>query len=252
MASETRIITARRAYEFRPDQLRLSAISIPRIQNYIRQHFNFELAALGTPQQTFGEVPATMPPGVVFNFGTVPADNDDLGESVMIRFLHFEARRIVVDIAAPSAAIDIVFKQLMGLFAGARTPDGTPIIGEPDRIRDYSEITRHVPHSPEALISSDLRDIISSALPRGGDVGIRILVPSLRVAQVAPNQEYAGSGIMPPDPDAFVYELRGGTQPSEQVYFSAAPLATDAHLIYLDRLEATFAARVARPIEPKP
>jgi hypothetical protein len=219
------------------------------MQDYIRQHFSFQLAALGTPQQTFGEVPATMPPGVVCNFGTVPSEDNELGESAMIRFLHFEARRIVVDVAAPSGAIDIVFKHLMGMFAGARTPDGTPIIGEPDRIRDYSEITRQAPYGPEALISSHLRDTISGALPGIGDAGTRILVPSIRVAQVAPDQDYAGSGIMPPDPDAFVYELRSGTQPGEQVYFSAAPLASDAHLEYLERLEATFAAQVARRIE---
>jgi len=246
--SDTRIITARRAYEFRQDQIRLSAISVPAMQDYIRQHFNFQLVALGTPQPTFGDVPVTLPPGIVFNFGTVPAGKDGVAEPTMIRFLHFEARRIVIDVAAPSSAIDTIFAHLTSMLSSARTPDGTPIIGTPDHIRDYSEITRHTPYKAEVLIPPELREVVSHTLGMDADSGRSILAPSMRIVSVAPDREYAGSGVMPPDLSSFVYELRSGTRPDEQVYFSAAPLATDAHLQYIEHLEAIFAAPVAQRV----
>ena len=60
---------------------------------------------------------------------------------------------------------------------------------------------------------------------------------------VQPREEYAGSVAIPPDYRMLAYELRAGARPHEQQYFSAAPLATEAHLAYLNDLQTVLAAQ---------
>jgi len=54
--------------------------------DHIQQLFQFQLATIGSPLPTFGDVPATFPPGVVFDHGVALSPGDRM---VPIRLLHF-------------------------------------------------------------------------------------------------------------------------------------------------------------------
>ena len=96
MLEQVKLLASRRAYEFRPDDLRLSTLSIKPVQEQIQRLFQFQTAVMGSPMPTFGEVPATYPPGFVFNMGTWIAEDKQI---IPIRLLHFEQRQIVIDVA---------------------------------------------------------------------------------------------------------------------------------------------------------
>jgi len=236
MADNTKILSSRRSYEYRQDELRLTFLATPAVQQYISQAFNFQMVQVGTPMQTFGSVPATLPPGVVFNLGTVLFPE---GMATPIRFLHLEPRRVVIDVAGPSSVIDAIFAQLTGMLATIPTPDGSSVMGHPERVRDYSEITRPASYLPHVLLAPPLRDIIKNASGASDDAGT-LLVPSVRALMLESDDEYPGSATVPTDLRHFVYELRHTTHPQDRVYFSAAPLNTNAHLEYLDRLQAAI------------
>src|SRR5437764_371982 len=106
MLEQVKIITGRRAYEFRPDDLRLSLLSTKIVQEQIQQLFQFQTSAMGTPAPMFGDVPVTYPPGFVFDVGVWLSPDEQL---VPIQFLHFEQRRIVIDVAGSSIAIPHIF-----------------------------------------------------------------------------------------------------------------------------------------------
>src|SRR5947209_17139766 len=128
MPENVTFLTGRRSYEFGPDDLRLSTISIKPIQQAIQELFQFQSAVIGTPMQTFGEVHLTIPPGLVFDTGMWKSPE---GKFVSIRFLHFESRRIVIDVAGPSVALTPIFAQIRHLLAGIETVDASPLIGKP-------------------------------------------------------------------------------------------------------------------------
>ncbi len=138
MPEQVKVLASRRAYEFSPDSLRLTMLSVQVVQQQIQQLFGFQSVAIGSPIPTFGEVPATYPPGVVFNLGVWIHQEEHI---VPIRFLHFEQNRIVIDIAGPTAAIDEIAERLFHFLSGLRSPDGSPVVGGPERILNYSEIT---------------------------------------------------------------------------------------------------------------
>jgi len=230
------IPTAQRIYEFRPEGLRLSLMTMAHVHQAISAAFNFQAAQIGTPGPVAGPVPLTIPPGLVFNFGSTRPIN---GVPTPIRFLHIEARRIVFNVAGPSSAIDVAFEQLLATVAPFPSPDGSPVIDVPERVRDYSEITRPAVYHPEALISAQLRDLIQPALQEAYPQTTLELAPSIRVTMVSPEAEYeglpqTGTGII------FSYEPRAGSHLADQIYFSAASLPTDAHLALRDRVEAAL------------
>ncbi len=87
MLEQVKILTSRRAYEFEADAIRLSMVSIQPIQQQIQQLFRFQSSVIGSPMATFGVVPLTYPPGIVFNLGAWVHQEKYI---VPIRFLHFE------------------------------------------------------------------------------------------------------------------------------------------------------------------
>jgi hypothetical protein len=240
MNDSVKILSARRAYEFKQDDLRLTILTTPAVQQYISQAFGFQMAQTATPMQTFGPVPQTLPPGAVFNFGTIPFPE---GAATPIRYLHFEPRRVVIDVAGPSSAIDAMFAQLATMLEGVSTPDGSPVMGTPERVLNYSEITHPAPFNPSVLLAPPARDVVQDALDSSelnSSNGLMI-VPSIHVGVIRASEEFHGSASIPPDLRNFVYEIRSGTRPQDRVYFSAAPLTTDAHLSYLGKVEAVMA-----------
>src|SRR6266481_2653164 len=107
MLEQIKILSSRRAYEFQQDDLRLSVVSARPVQQQFQELFRLQTSAMGSPSPTFGEVPATYPPGFVFDMGIWISPGEQL---VPIRFLHFEQYRIVIDVAGTSDALTPIFE----------------------------------------------------------------------------------------------------------------------------------------------
>lgn len=236
MPEQVKILTSRRAYEFKIDDLRLSTLSIQTIQQEIQKLFNFQSSTIGTPMPTFGAVSPTFPPGIVFNIGVWIHQEKQI---VPIRFIHFEQKRIVIDVAGPTTAIDGIAERLFQFLSGLQAADGSPAVGEPEYILDYSEITAQFPLSLDAIFSKPLRRLLSKTMNLEiGNKSMR-MIPTIAV-QAFPTDEVLPEVPSPNDPHAFTFALRSGRQPDERIYFSGAPLASEAHLAYLDELEAAL------------
>lgn len=236
MPEEIKIVASRRAYEFRPDDLRLSALCIKPVQEQIQNLFQFQSALMGTPIATFGEVPATYPPGLVFNMGMLLTPNEQL---VPIRLLHFEQRRVVIDVAGTSSALTPIFERLRQFLADLHTPDGSPVIGEPEQVLDYSVITAQFSFSLDAMFASPLRKLFAKVNSTTGS-SEELALSSTFVMQTNPVGQEIARVASPEDSFAFTFAPRAGTKPEEHIYLSSAPLDSDAHLSYLNELEASL------------
>src|SRR6266566_6090498 len=236
MLEKVKILTSRRAYEFSPDALRLSSVSIQPVQQQIQQLFRFQSSVIGTPMQTFGEVPTTFPPGIVFNLGAWIHQEEHI---VPIRFLHFEQNRIIIDVAGPTAAIDGIADRLFHYLSGLQAADGSPVVGEPERVLDYSEITAQFLYPLDVIFSKPLRRLLSKTMSIGISNKSKMMIPTVAI-QVFPTDEVLPAVPSANDPHAFTLALRSGTRPEEHIYYSGAPLDTEAHLSYLNELEATL------------
>jgi hypothetical protein len=225
-------LTARRAYEFRPDDLRLSVLSVAQVHQQIQQFFTFQIGAVGAPQQTFGTVPRTMPPGVVLDFGTTQTPGN---VPIPMRFMHFEPRRIVIDVAGPSSAIDWTYEQLLRILAEVESADDLPIVGEPETVRDYSEIVAHFDFDFEDLVSGPLLDLARETFDESG----RSVMPlNLKFRAVAPDEEAdPGKIAMGAFSQGNALELRAGTRPQDRTFYSVAEMPTDRHLAWLEVLD---------------
>jgi hypothetical protein len=236
MLEQVKILSSRRAYEFRPDDLRLTMLSIKPVQEQIQQLFHFQLATMGTPIATFGDVPLTYPPGFVFNMGSWLSPDR---QPVPIRFLHFEQRRIVIDVSGSSSAIDAIFEQLQHFLSELQAPDRSPVIGEPERILDYSEITARFQFSLDAFFVPPLRKLFTRATGASARSKGLVLVPTV-VIKAHPHEQELPAIVAPNDFQSFTFALRGGTRPEEKIYCSSAPLDSEAHLAYLTELDAAL------------
>jgi len=116
---------------------------------------------MGSPMATFGEVPATYPPGFVFDMGVWISEDKQI---IPIRFLHFEQRRIVIDVAGPSSAITAMYEQLRHFLSGLQAPDGSPIVGEPERVLDHTTISAQFPFAIEAMFAPPLRKLLARVI----------------------------------------------------------------------------------------
>jgi hypothetical protein len=232
MLEQIKILSSRRAYEFGPDALRLSSICLQPVQLQIQQLFNFQSSVIGSPMPMFGEVPPTYPPGIVFNMGAWLHQQEYV---VPIRLLHFEPNRIVIDSPGPSEAIDGIADRLFHFLLSLRAADGTPVIGEPVRVLDYSEITVQLPYPLDAIFSRPLRRLFSKTV--GIAVGDKsmMLVPSV-VVQISPTDGVISALPSARDPHGITFALREGTRPNEHILLSGAPIRSEAHLVYLDEL----------------
>jgi len=238
MPEKVKVLTSRRAFEFQPDDLRLSLLSIKPVQEQIQKLFQFQVALMATPMQTFGEVPPIYPPGLVFDMGVWLSPEQQL---IPIRFLHFEQNRIVIDVAGPSTALIGIFEQLQHFLSQLRAPDGTPAVGKPERVLDYSEITAHFPFLLKDFFASPLRKLFSSLTGESDQSKDLVIVPTFVVQSHTGNQ-ILSSAYNPKEPRAFTFALREGTQPAERIYFSGAPLDSEAHLSYLNQLEEVLSS----------
>jgi hypothetical protein len=236
MLEQVKLLTSRRAYEFRPDDLRLSTLSIKPVQEQITQLFQFQTALMAQPMATFGEVPATYPPGFVFDMGVWVSSEKQI---IPIRLLHFEQRRIVIDVAGPSSAITAIFEQLRQFLSELQASDGSPIVGEPERILDYTVISAQFSFALEAMLAPPLRKLFTRVSNVNASRRESALASTI-VTQIHPTGQVLAKVAAPEDSNAFTFGPRVGTRPDEHIYLSSAPLDSDAHLTYLSELEAAL------------
>lgn len=232
MPDRVRIISARRAYEFGRDELRLTMLSSPEVRQKIQRQFGFEVAQLGTPAPTFGPVPNSLPPGLVFDVGAARLPKQPT--ILPVRFLHVEAFRIVIDVVGPSSSIDLVFEQIQEIVSEFAMPDGSPIIDAPSKVLDYSEISAHFNFEFDALINkAGLRRMQNLFGDQKTSVPLQPMSVEFRTEERS-GEESASS---------YRLEVRGGTNPGDRIYFSAADIGTDQHLALLDALEKDLSGR---------
>lgn len=232
MASDLKLITSRRAYEFRMDELRLSLLCTPQVQEQIGRAFAFQAGGLGTPPPTFGPIQATVPPGLIYNFGSWQGPNES---PTPVRFIHFEQRRIVIDIAGPSSVIDSIFQALRELVKDLAIADGSPVIGEVERTLDYSEFSGRFSFDLNELLAPKAQSSLRRAMNLGQqDVDSMIVLPSITMSTHRADEEFSGAV---PESKQLMLAVRAGTRPEDGVGFSGAPLVSEAHHQYLTELE---------------
>jgi hypothetical protein len=228
------ILSARRAYDFHVDDIRLSLLSNRAVIQHIQDAFAFEVAAAAEPPETFGPVQDTMPPGLVFHLGLAPFPS---GSATPVRYIHIEAQRIVIDISGSSDIIDSTFAMLMELIGTIETSEGDPAVGTPYGIRDYSDIRFRGAFHSGALAPPGVLEALASSMSNQRAEPSE-LIPSMLIRLSPPGEPYLGGGT--PTFDSLRLENRAGTTPEENIYVSAAPLRTQNHLSFLERIEALF------------
>src|SRR3989442_6752141 len=216
MLEHVKLLSSRRAYEFRPDDLRLSTLSIKPVQEQIQRLFQFQTAAMGSPMPTFGEVPTTYPPGFVFNMGMWISEDKQI---IPIRLLHFEQRRIVIDVAGPSSAITAIYEHLRRFLAELRAPDGSPIVGEPERVLDHTVISAQFPFSMDAIFARPLHQLFARALNANASSEELALTSTIVIQKHPTGQEIARLANSE-DSHAITFGPRIGTKPEEHIYLS--------------------------------
>lgn len=238
-----KLISSRRAYEFRMDDLRLTILSLSAVQESVKTLFGFGGVEIGSPTPTFGPVQPTLPPGLVFHTGAWISPEKQL---VPIRMMNFEPRRIVIDVAGPSWAIDPIYALLRANLQPLVAPDGSPAVGQPERIRDFSEISISFPLDPLDLLAPAAKEVFSRATLAGDDTPDAVVVPVITLQVQRAKDEFPGIALW--GNTSLQLALRAGTQLAEHTYYSAAPLASDAHQAYLAALqEAMGVAELPTP-----
>jgi hypothetical protein len=243
MPQDLTILTSRRAYEFRPDDIRLTMLTLPVIQQALTATFNFQNVGVGTPQPTFGDVPVTVPPGWAGDLGMMAAED---GQPIPVRFIHFEPRRIVIDIGAPSHFLDRAYELVREVTDVYQAPDGRPVLGNPVAIKDYSEVTARLDLDPLSLFPAPLVELLRKTMNAPVDRSDSTLVPTIYVSSASNTAEFPGS--VRPDSTVLQLSLRLGSRPGALMYFSGAPVESDLHLTYLNDLESTMRSVSSREL----
>lgn len=229
------VLGARRAYEFRPDDLRLTALSTRPVQDLIGDAFQFESGGVDRPPPTFGAEPKTTPPGLVFNLGTWVVDE----VVTPIRYLYVERSRIVIGVAAPSAAIDPIFEHLREIVGDIELVGGVPVLGPVQRVRDHSEVSARFSFSFDDLIAPAARHPINRAMLGDEPSSSLVVMPvTLRFQVQDPSREYRGAAGY--RAGALDLSPRAGSPPDDHDYFSSAFLDSDSHVGYLEELNRSL------------
>lgn len=237
LLEDVTFLTARRAYEFRVDDLRLSALCTKPVEDRLQELFHFRSSIMASPMAMFGDVPATYPPGYVFDLGFWMSP---IGLLVPIRFIHFEQRRIVIDVAGESDAITPIYELMCTAIRELQLADGAEIVGEPEVVYDYTEITARCGFSLLSMLGPNPLELMQRA-GRTNRNAQDSAVPSIVLQMLPANEEYKGASPGS-SPHSFTLSVRAGTKPEDRIYFSGAPVDTDAHVAYLKELAIALTA----------
>jgi len=235
MLRDIQLLASRRAWEFAADAIRLSMLTSTGVINAVRESFQFSIAQVASPMETFGPIPAVIPPGLVFNYGLLPYTPE---ASAGVRFLHIEPRRVVLDISGPSAALQVGYDGLREILSELRTTEGDPVIGEPIRQLDVSEIRYRMDADLERLVIPEAWQVLRQHL--GPDDSSIRFSPSLITSLLPSNELFQGR--IPQASQQATLEMRFGTEPGDGVLFSSAPLTSDAHIEMLEALDRALSA----------
>jgi hypothetical protein len=238
MAEVIAILSSSRAYEFPPDRIRLTVMALPSVGTAVQEAFQFQVAGMAVPPSTFGPVSPTFPPGAIFQLGVLAGEE---GPQRHIREVHVEPRRVVISVAGPSSEIDRVWTRLRQVLDRFAAAEGAPILGDPERVREFSELTVRLDVPPQALVAPALVSAAEeSAGKRDGQEEKRVLVPALHSILWPEDAEYPGDypgGSIGPR-NVWTLSLRAGSVVGAgREFYSAAPLASDRHLAYLAKVE---------------
>lgn len=234
MPNDVRILGAARSYEFKPDGIALASICARSVGQMINSAFQFSMGGIAGPPATFGPVPDTTPPGAVFQEGTMEGDSS----ATPIDCLHVEARRIVIRVVGESSRIDGCYNKLVGLLGDVATGGGGPVLSTPDNVLNYSELSVRLSFRAVRLVAPRFRTAVREASKEAAKAKIEFF-PLVGGMVDVPNAEYPGD-LSPGPWQRWVLAPRQGTKMSERTFFSAAPLDTQQHLRYLDRLEQAW------------
>jgi hypothetical protein len=228
MVENFTILASARGYEFVRDSIRLTALVTPEMQAALKAEFSFNSVRPAAPPEVFGAEIETSPPGLVCSYGRLATESEVV---VPIRGLSFDAVRVVVDVAAPTSAIDDVYAKVREVVGRFSVYGGIAPIGEPERTREYSEVTARLSHSLADFLPDPVLEVLRDGFR---EVGGRAtgMIPSFSFALAEPDQDFPG--MEEPMP---VLSHRTGFAPSENQVYSAAYLDTDAHRAYLEKLD---------------
>ena len=107
---------------------------------------------------------------------------------------------------------------------------GSPAVGEPTSVRDYSEISLQLDFDFERLLSEAVGKVTRDIFVDKDDLCVFPASISFLIAESS--QEI---GQMPPGPSL---QVRAGTKLEDRIYFSTAFLNSDEHIAWLEALNA--------------
>lgn len=231
------VLSARRAYVYPVDGIRLSVLCTTVIQDELRRAFSFQAATVAPPPQIFGELPPTSPPGLVLEVGELKGGHD----VVPIRAMMFNARQVIVDVAAPSNSIERVKQKLDRVIARFKAPDGQPVLSAASGSLDQSDMVFEADFPLSIGLSPDVWQALTSIVPSD-----QTPVGGLLLRGVHGN---SFSDIRM----AYSLEPRADTNLSDHRWFSSTPLDTQEHTTYLNRLVAALtSSRIKGSSAPVP
>lgn len=232
MVTDFTVLSTRRVYEYPQDSIRLTALTTIEAQRALRDAFAFQDVGSGTVAGAFETALVTQPSGLTCSFGRMLTDEDEI---IPVRYLTLNARRLMIDVAAASDAIDMIYHRAVEILGGISVPGGIKTIGQPVATRDYSEVTARVSFSADELLAGPFLDWLRHT---GGGLdlsAVSAIVPTIQWQLADPNEEYQGLAT----PFA-VAAVRAGTRVGDRVLFSAAYLDSSAHLSHLQSLETSL------------
>ncbi len=241
MPEDLRLLTARRAYEFQPDEIAFAFLLLPQSRAQVQSALGLQMANTGIVAGLFGPVQLGQQ-GILFQSGSISQD----GQTIPIRLLQVEPTRIVIDVAGPSSAIEAVFAQLKEALQGVKTADGHDVIGKVARVRDYSEVS--------ARFGFALADLFPPRVFEAFRLGIGSddlsPLPTISFEGLPAGQAYGGS--LDAEGTTLRFALRSGYKPEDHVYYSSALVGSEAHVVYLRRLEEAVIGRPSVTKAPLP
>lgn len=221
------VVYSTRIWNFRTDDIRLSAFSNSQFLSFIRERFSFEHAALSPPQYPGAEPRYISPPGVALEYGMAPISFDSQGDPedfVAVRAMGIDANNIAIEVAGSTHYADSLYTQFRGLLGDATTPEGYPYIGKHRSIQDFSMISiSGVPGSAQKISSPSLYNALKAHFGIPGEEQVMVdLTFAIEGQDASP---------------IWSIKPRFGTSAADGVLESRAWLSSDAHLTLLQDIE---------------